>query len=314
MARTSKSNSNLLLLSSLTFVLVATSALSMNKVNEPPKKVEVIDKETNQRIRTFAPIPVLGAQSESLPPELSSSSIIAIDIDSGVTLLEKNPDEELFPASTTKMLTALVVLDLYQLQDEVTVGGMSVVGQKMGLIEGEVLTVNSLLEGMLIYSANDAAEALAAHHPEGRAAFIDAMNAKAQELHLMSSHFTNPTGLEDWQHVSTARDMATIAKAAMNNPIFASIVSTQKTTIQSVDGTKSHTVRNINKLLGSIEGVIGIKTGWTEHAKENLVTYVERDGKRVVISLLASDDRFGETKALIDWIYGSYEWEEVVLP
>ncbi len=273
-----------------------------------------IVEKSKSKLSSIAPLPILAAQNANTEPELTATSVIALDVNSGVTLFEKNADEELFPASTTKIVTALVALDVYALDEVVTIRPMNVVGQKMGLAAGEQLTVNDLLEGMLIYSANDAAEALAMHYPSGREGFLDAMNRKAIELHADHSHFMNPSGIENWQHVSTARDMARLAAAALDNPTFAQIVSTKKATVVSVDGSKEHKLTNINKLLGSVEGVLGVKTGWTEHAKENLVTYVDRNGKRVVIALLGSDDRFGESKTLIEWIYGSYQWENIILP
>ncbi len=314
MARKAKTKSNnLLLLSSLTFILTATVALSFNKLQKPALAQYVVNKEVGVA-PAIAPLPVLSAQTDSDIPTFTAVSILALDVDSGVTLFEKNPDQVLFPASTTKIVTALVALDSYQLTDVVTIHNLSVVGQKMGLMEGEQITVNNLLKGMLIYSANDAAEALASYYPGGRPAFIEAMNRKATEFNLTNTNFTNPSGLENMSHVSTARDLSRIAAKAMNNPIFSEIVGTKSVTITSIDGTHVHKLTNINKLIGSVEGVLGVKTGYTEHAKENLITYMDRKGKRVIISLLGSDDRFGETTALINWIYGSYKWEEVQLP
>lgn len=311
--RSKKSNNKLLLLASLTFLLVSTSALSLHTLLTPPGTVTVMEK-SKSKLSSIPPLPVLGVQTDALEPVLTAPSVIALDLGSGVTLFEKNADEELFPASTTKIVTALVALDVYALDEVVTIGSMNVVGQKMGLTEGEQLTVQDLLEGMLIYSANDAAEALALHYPDGRLGFIDAMNRKVRQLHADHSHFMNPSGLENWQHFSTARDMARLAGAAIENPTFAAIVATKKTTVVSLDGSKKHSLTNINKLLESVEGVLGVKTGWTEHAKENLITYVDRNDRRVVIALLGSDDRFGETKSLIDWIYGNFSWEKVILP
>jgi serine-type D-Ala-D-Ala carboxypeptidase (penicillin-binding protein 5/6) len=306
-------NNTLLFLSALTFILASTTSLAMYKRSERPKPIYIADKKVNL-IPHIAPLPVLAAETDSTQPVFSAISIIALDVDSGVTLFEKNPDEVLYPASTTKIVTALVALDIYRLTDVVTINNPPVDGQKMGLMNGEQITVENLLKGMLIFSANDAAEALARNYPGGYEDFIALMNAKAQSIAMTNSHFMNASGLENWQHVSTARDMSRAAAAAMNNPLFSEIVGTKKTTVTSVDGTHVHKLANVNKLIGTVEGVIGVKTGYTEHAKENLITYVKRNGKRVVISLLGSDDRFGETTTLIDWVYGNYKWEEVVLP
>lgn len=314
MARKAKTSyNNLLLLSALAFVLTSTTSLAMYKESQKPRPIYVVDKKLNL-IPHIAPLPVLAAETDSEKPVFSAISVIALDVDSGVTLFEKNPDEVLYPASTTKIVTALVALEVYRLTDVVTVANPPVDGQKMGLVNGEQITVENLLKGMLIFSANDAAEALARNFPDGYEAFIEKMNRKAQEISMTNSHFMNASGLENWQHVSTARDMARAGAAAMNNPLFSEIVGTKKITVTNIDGSKVHRLSNVNKLIGTVDGVIGVKTGFTEHAKENLITYVRRNGKRVVISLLGSDDRFGETTALIDWVYGNYKWEEVVLP
>lgn len=312
-SRPHSQNNTLFIFSIMAFLLISTNALVLNKMLKPLQTVTVIDRDS-EPIASIAPLPVLGAQTSNDIPEFTASSIIAIDAESGVTLFEKNPDAKLFPASTTKIITALVALDSYSLNDVVTVRNINVVGQKMGLVEGEQLTVRDLLQGMLILSANDAAEALANYYPGGRPAFIIRMNLKAKELNMSNSNFTNPSGLEDIAHLSTARDMARAAGAAMENKTFAQMVSTKKTTVTSIDGSKKHVLSNINKLIGTVDGVLGVKTGFTENARENLVTYVERDKKRVIISLLGSEDRFGETTKIIEWIYKKFKWEDIELP
>ena len=100
----------------------------------------------------------------------------------------------------------------------------------------------------------------------------------------------------------------------MKNPLFSQIVGTKEKVVESYDGKIKHKLVNINELVGKVEGVLGVKTGWTQDARENLVTYIERDGSRVMIVLLASQDRFGETRELIDWIFENYEWREVTYP
>ncbi len=244
-------------------------------------------------------------------PVLSGQGVIAVDADSNVTLYEKNADGRLYPASTTKIVTALVAFDYYKLDQVITVHGINVEGQNMGLAEGEEITFDSLVNGLLIYSANDAAETLAANYAGGRESFINAMNNKARELHLDHSHFANPVGLDDDTQVTTARDMVRLSQVAMKNPYFAAIVGTREKTVTSTDGRIMHNLKNVNQLLGRVDGVAGIKTGWTEAARENLVTYVNRGNRKVFIAILGSADRFGETKELIDWIYGSYEWQAV---
>lgn len=301
------------------FIFVSSFTLSLNKTRilRYPRMVLVAETKIP---RDFPPVPIL-TKSENLP-DFSAESIFAFDVNSGVTLYSKNPDERLLPASTTKMITALTAMDYYDLNSIIKVGKIRVEGQKMGLKEGEEISVGNLISGLLIYSANDAAEILAQNYcligvdvanSCGREEFINAMNNKAKEIHLDNSTFTNPTGLDMEGHFSTARDLSRIATVGMNNPIFRQIVGTKETTVLSVNGNQKHKLTNLNQLLGEVNGVLGIKTGWTENAKENLVTYIERDGKTIVIVFLGSKDRFGETKKLINWIFDSYEWKKVAI-
>lgn len=255
------------------------------------------------------PLPVLGASSTF--PEFTAEGILAQDADSGVFLYEKNPDTRLYPASTTKIMTALVALDYYKSDDIIKVGRINAIGQSMRLVEGEEITFNSLLHALLMYSANDAAEALAQSYSGGRDAFINAMNQKAIELHLDNTHFANPSGLDEDGHYSTAKDMIRLSEIAMQNGYFAQIVGTKEMIVKSVDNKFVHYLKNINELLGTVDGVKGVKTGWTEGARENLITYIERNGRKVYIAILGSQDRFGETKKMINWIFGSYNWQDI---
>lgn len=291
----------LLYLAALTFVFIVSTNLAVIK--------EIKFVPLKRAIGVVSPLPVL-AESATFPV-LSAQGVIATDRDSGVFLYEKNPDQELLPASTTKIMTALVALDYYPKDLVLEIPEIRVEGQKMGLVRGEKITVENLLYGLLVYSANDAAEALAAGYPGGREFFIEAMNRKAKELHLTKTEFVNPSGLDASGHHSTARDMTLLAEVAMRDPFFSEIVSTKEIIIRSEDGKIVHRLKNINELLGEVEGVRGVKTGWTENARENLVTYVERGDKRILIGLLGSQDRFGETKELIDWIFENYDWTNV---
>jgi D-alanyl-D-alanine carboxypeptidase (penicillin-binding protein 5/6) len=299
---------NFLFLCSLSFVFVASTALALNsKIILPNSNVEKIEN-----VISYPPLPVLN-QSVSFPV-LSAQAALVVDLDSGISLYEKDPDKPLLPASTTKIMTALVAMENYSEDQVLGVSDEKIEGQKMGLKKGEQITVRDLLYGLLVYSANDAAEVLAKSFNGGREAFIAAMNEKAKELSLDNTKFTNPSGLDGDGHVSTARDLIRISEVAMKNPEFAKIVGTKTLVVRSIDGKISHYLTNINELLGKIPGVLGVKTGWTENARENLVTYVNRDNHRIMIAVLGSQDRFGETRELIDWIYTNYSWQEVKLP
>jgi D-alanyl-D-alanine carboxypeptidase len=241
-------------------------------------------------------------------PELSAKSVYAVDMDSHMVLFSKNPDLKVLPASTTKIVTALVALDYYYPEMVLTVGNMQVEGQTMGLVEGEEITFEDLLYGLLIFSANDAAEVMAQNYPGGRDLFVSAMNIKAGKLGLANTHFTNPTGFDGESQYSTARDLVAVSSYALKDDFFKRVVATTEWEAKSIDGNIVHQLVNINELIGEVDGVLGVKTGWTQNAQENLVTYVFRDGRKIMIALLGSQDRFGETRQLIDWIFASYTW------
>ena len=296
---------DLLYLSLLSFVLISTTAISLNSGFD-----NIVTYIYPTKNKAHSDLPVLKESAKY--PILSAQSVMAVDLTSGVTLYEKDPNKALLPASTTKIVTALVALDTYDPEQVLKVGKVAVEGQKMGLVTNEKIKFIDLLNGLLIYSANDAAEVLASNHPGGRELFIALMNKKVKDLGLNNTHFNNPTGLDNGAQYSTTRDLIVVAKYSMENPFFAEIVGTKEKIVKSVDGKITHKLINRNKLLGSVEGVKGVKTGWTENARENLVVYVERNNRKVITVVLGSSDRFGETKELIEWIYDNYKWEEVI--
>lgn len=242
--------------------------------------------------------------------EISATSVVVQDDLSGVYLWRRMSTMVLSPASTTKIVSALVVLDSMGLDDVVTVGEIKNNGQTIGLVTGEKITVENLLYGMLIQSGNDAGYALASAYPGGTNAFIRAMNEKAADIHLSMSHFTNPVGYDDPNHYMTAENLVRLADVALKNKILAKIVAIPQITISDVTHTRFHKLSNVNQLLGKIPGVAGIKTGWTEEAGENLVTLIERNGRKIIIVVLHSRDRFGDTIKLIDWVFSNFQWQE----
>lgn len=301
----------------IVFVFISTAALSLDKTfQENIKKLP----ENVFSSKKFPDNPVLKneltvAGGSPIFPIISAQGAIAVDVNSGVSLYEKNPDAKLLPASTTKIITALVALDSYSLDQVLTVPkGTNVDGQKMGLYIGEQMKVEDLLYGLLVFSANDAAMTLAIDYPEGYGAFIDAMNEKAKSLSMYNSHFENPVGLDGVNQTTTARDLLLATEVAMRDPRFAKFVGTKSIALTDAGGKTKYNLKNLNVLLDEVPGVLGVKTGWTENARENLVTYLERGDKKIIVVLLGSQDRFGETKELIDWIFASYEWQEVRVP
>jgi len=243
--------------------------------------------------------------------EISAAGVVVVDVDSHVYLYKRNEDMMLSPASTTKLLTALVALDVYKPEDVVTIGILSVNGQSMGLVSGEKITVENLLYGSLVQSGNDAAQALAEFYPEGVDRFVEKMNEKAKTLHMDQSHFTNSMGFDGPEHKVTPKDLSLLALAAIQNKVIAKIVAIPQITVSDVNHIYFHKLSNVNQLLGKIPGVGGIKTGWTEAAGENLITYIERNDRKIIFVVLHSKDRFGDTTKLIDWVFENYRWENL---
>ena len=252
-------------------------------------------------------------------PSLTTSSIAVLDKNSAVLMYSKQEKTRFLPASTVKIMTALVVLDYFQLDDILTVRQVSNFGQDMELLENERISVKNLLSGLLINSANDAALVLAQNYSGGRQAFIKAMNQKAQTIHLGDTYFANPTGLDtdeegnilaDYSY-TTALDLARLASWALKNSVFAEIITTRQTVVSDVGGRIKHQLFNINQLLGKVTGLKGVKTGWTEDAGECLVSYTERDGHEVIIVVLGSQDRFGESLKLIEWAFANHQWQDL---
>lgn len=297
-------------LSLIAFLVVGSSSIFgvLTLVNSQKNKASEVQEE---KVFETKIVPVLSGGKSF--PLLSAQSILVTDVDSETVLYEKNPDGQFFPASTTKIITALTALDYFPLDEVLTVGNVKVDGQKMDLKFGEKIRVRDILYGLLVHSANDAAEVLAQKYLGGRDAFVNAMNEKALEMGLSASHFQNPSGLDEDDHFTTARDLTIAAKVTMRDDFLRTVVGTKDKEVRSTDGIIVHELANVNKLIGDVDGVLGVKTGWTELARENLVTYIQKDGKTISLVVLGSQDRFGETKELIDWIFKNYAWKNVRL-
>jgi serine-type D-Ala-D-Ala carboxypeptidase (penicillin-binding protein 5/6) len=255
--------------------------------------------------------PILYPLSDGVKaPGLSATGVVVQDIESKTIVYAKYPDAPLLPASTTKIMTALVTLDEWSdLETVIEVKNEDrAIGQTIELQKGEKMTIRSLLYGLLVHSGNDAALALADNYPGGYNKFVEAMNAKAKALHLDHTTYRNPSGIEQYGHTTTARDLAILAGIAMKNPIVAEIVSTKSKVITDVTGTITHNLESTNELLGILPGMKGLKTGWTANAGECLVSVVERDTHMIVVVVLNSLDRFGETTKIVEWVYAHHNW------
>lgn len=232
---------------------------------------------------------------------LSAKAAIVMDASSKVTLFEKNSELRFSMASTTKIMTALTALDYYKDDSVLTIQNTHVEGTKLGLLPGSQFYFKDLLYAMLLPSANDAAVAIADNYPGGSDAFVQKMNEKAQSIHLTSTHFADPTGLEDDGDYTTVTDLARLAAIAMQNQKFATIVGTKQKVITTIDARNQYALSNLNKLLG-INGVTGVKTGTTEGAGEVLVTSAVAKGQTFIIVVMNSEQRFTDTQALLQFV------------
>jgi len=244
-------------------------------------------------------------------PWLSAEAALVTDLNSKVIIFAKNPDTQLIPASTTKIMTALISLEQYSLDQILEVKQAYPIGMVMELEQGEKMTVSNLLKAMLVGSANDAAMVLAENYPGGLEKFIERMNQKAKELYLDKTVFKNPTGVEDEGHITTAHDLLVLTGEAIKNDTFREIVSIKKTTVWDITGENEYEFENINELLNVVPGLKGIKTGWTENAGECFISWIERDEHNILTVVLGSQDRFGETQKLVEWVFANFRWESI---
>jgi D-alanyl-D-alanine carboxypeptidase (penicillin-binding protein 5/6) len=247
--------------------------------------------------------PVYGADIK-----IAGRAAVLMEMRAGKILWQRNQDHLLAPASTTKILTALVVLERSKLNDFVKVPreATSATGGTVQLQTGERLSVEQLLYGMLLGSANDAAIALANHTGGSVAKFVDLMNGKARSLGAKRSNFHNPTGLPQKGHVTTARELAMITRAALANPEFHRIVASKK---QPWKSAKWHgELKNSNVLLETYRGAIGVKTGQTREAGFCLVAAAARGNESFIAVILKSTEKSGwqDAKNLLDHGFKNY--------
>mgnify|MGYP001127994935 FL=1 len=227
--------------------------------------------------------------------EVSATAAVLMDADMGQVLYEKNGDRQMLIASTTKIMTALVVLEHAAPDDVITVTPDHMAeGSSMYLRAGETVRVEELLYGLLLCSGNDAALALT-ECAGGLTPFVALMNEKAAALGMAHTSFANPNGLDADGHYSTARDMAVLAAAAVENPTFRRICSSRSVTIGQ------RTMENHNRLLRQVEGCVGLKTGYTQAAGRTLVSCTERDGCRLVAVTLQDGNDWADHAALYDY-------------
>jgi len=248
----------------------------------------------------------LSCFADDVPTGLSAHAYCLVEIDSGALIASKNADERRAMASTTKIMTALLAAESGRLDEIVTVteSDVRVEGSSLGLREGDKLTLLDLIRGMMAVSGNDAAHTVARFLSGSDEAFAEKMNARAFLIGMENTHFANPHGLPDDTHYSTAADMARLAVEALKNPVFAEIVSAKKVTVTylaSSLGYEERTLKNSNQLLTTVEGCIGVKTGYTSKAGRCLVSAVRRNGAGVVCVVLKAPDSWADSTALLEY-------------
>ena len=239
---------------------------------------------------------------------VSARKAIVLDGVTGRTLYEKNADEESLIASTTKIMTALVVCEQCNVLDRVRIPkeAVGIEGSSMYLQVGEVLTIQELLYGLMLHSGNDAAVALAIYCGGTVEGFAELMNDKARQLGLEHTHFMNPHGLDCPDHYSTARDLAVLAAYAMENPIFARTVSTKTVTISN------RSLRNHNKLLWQVKGADGVKTGYTKAAGRILVSSACRQGRRLICVTIDDPNDWSDHSTLLEDGFSRFRIRQVI--
>ena len=246
---------------------------------------------------------------------LTARSAFLLDLTTGQVLYQREPDLPLPPASTTKIVTAIVALESHRRGKDllsVTKTATRVPSSKLYLRPGQTMSVEDLLYGLLLSSANDASLVLAEGIAGSVERFAEMMTDKAREIGAANSRFTNPHGLTAPEHYSTARDMALLFNYAMKNPTFREIVRTKTSSVSSISAGKVRKVRHIqvrnhNRLLWSFEGAIGGKTGYTHAAQKCFVGAVSRNGVTLIVSMLGSRDLWGDTKRLLEYGLENYE-------
>lgn len=285
----------------LLIILLLMPSISYADIEDDGEIVDInkIKKETVETASQVANEPILNARIG-----------LIFDRNSKTILYEKNGLKQVQMASTTKIMTAIVVLENAKLTDVVTIDKKAAYtgGSRLGLKTGDKITVHDLLYGLMLKSGNDAAVALAIHIGGSIQGFSELMNKKAKELGLVNSHFITPHGLDEEEHYTTAYELACMADYALNIPKFKEIVCTKNYTV-TINGNPM-IIGNTNELLGNLDGVYGVKTGFTNGAGRCLVTACKRGELDIITVVLGADTkkiRTGDSIKLINYAYKNYK-------
>lgn len=291
------------IISLIILLIICTSNIIIfadDEIEEYNKKID--NNEINKTIETSANL--------NDEPKINSRSAVVIDRKSKNIIYGKNENVKKAMASTTKIMTAMVVIQNTNLNNivEISKKAAGTGGSRLGLKVGDKITVKDLLYGLLLRSGNDCAVALAEYVAGSVPEFSNLMNQNAQMLGLNNTHFVTPHGLDEEEHYTTAYELAILADYALNNKVFAQIVNTKSYTININKNSK--TLNNTNELLGNLNGVYGVKTGFTNGAGRCLVTSIKRGNLDVICVVLGADtkkDRTRDSAQLIEYTFNKYE-------
>jgi len=244
-------------------------------------------------------------------PEITAVAAVVMEAKTGKIVFAKNPDEKRAPASTTKIMTGVLALEKKReaLDQLVTtsVKAATTGESSIWLEKGEQLTFNDLLYGLLLNSGNDAAVAISEFVGGSEKGFVKMMNQKARELGAVNTNFINPNGLPNEEHYTTAKDLALIARYALQNPKFAQIVSTKTKAIPWPGHEWNRQLINTNKLLWRLDGANGVKTGYTNAAGHCLVSSAVRDGQQFITVVLGSKNMWDDSSKLLEYSFANFE-------
>ncbi|MDR0987089.1 MAG: D-alanyl-D-alanine carboxypeptidase [Ruminococcus sp.] len=251
---------------------------------------------------TFFGVKAYALPHETDAPSVSAKAAVLIDAKTGQIVYGKNENERLPMASTTKIMTTLLMLESGGLDTEFVMGPEILVeGSSMGLLEGDLVSKLDLCYGMMLPSGNDAANATAYILGGGTAGFSELMNRRAADLGMNNSHFITPSGLHAANHYSTASDMAILTKAALENPDFAKIAATESIKLEYGNPPYPRWLSNSNKLLSLYDGCIGVKTGFTDEAGRCLVSAAERNGVKLICCTLDAPNDWADHTNLLNY-------------
>lgn len=240
--------------------------------------------------------------------DLTTANYILVDVATNKIIASQNEDSRIYPASTTKLATALTALNIYPLDEVITVKDLYTEGKVMELQVGEKISIRSLIDALLVYSANDSAYNLANYHLDSSRGFVTKMNDLMKQYGLKNTNFTNYDGIHNENHYSTVYDLSQLGRLAIKNTIIREVVKKDKLTVTDITGQIRHELVSTNELLGKVPEIQGLKTGWTPEANGSFIGLINIRGHELISVVANSTDRFADTTKIIDWAKENVTW------